>query len=112
MMHMPHPVAASDAATPVPDYDPFSSVLHLIVAREIREISEKLEALADTLVADSHFNQTYLCELQTFDYVIQHANECASLLERIAAGEDSLEAVSHVGLGVVQDRLRAALGAP
>jgi hypothetical protein len=93
----------------LPGYDPFSGVLHTVMAKEIREIRDRLEGLAEVLVGDAHFAASYLEQLQTFDYVIQHAEECINLLERIAEGQDSLEAISHVRLGAVQDRLRAAL---
>ena len=93
----------------LPGFDPFSATLHGVMAREIREIREKLEALAEVLVGDAHFAASYLEQLQTFDYVIQHADECADLLDRIAGGADSLTAIGHVRLGAVQDRLRTAL---
>jgi hypothetical protein len=90
-------------------FDPFSGVLHAVMAGEIREMRDKLEALAEVLVGDEHFAASYLEQLQTFDYLIQHADECVNLLERIAGGEDSLSAIGHVRLGAVQDRLRTAL---
>ncbi len=86
-----------------------SSVLHSVIAGELREMREKLEGLAEVLVADEHFATSYLEQLQAFDYLIQHADECVNLLDRIAGGEDSMSAISHVRLGAVQDRLRAAL---
>ena len=52
---------------------------------------------------------SFLEQLQSFDYLIQHADECANLMDRIAAGENSLEAIKHVRLGAVQERLRIAL---
>lgn len=94
---------------PIACYDPLSDMLHGIMAREIREIRERLESLAEVLVGDQHFVTHYLEQLQTFDYVIQHANECSDLLERIAEGEDSLNAIAHIRLGAVQERVRAAL---
>ena len=104
------PIPAQDQDTrALPGYDPFSGVLHSVMAGELREMRDKLEALAEVLVCDEHFAATYLEQLQTFDYLIQHADECVNLLERIAGGEDSLSAISHVRLGAVQDRLRAAL---
>lgn len=96
-------------AQALPGYDPFSAVLHSVIAREIREIREKLEGLAEVLVGDEHFVTSYLEQLQAFDYLIQHADECVNLLERIAGGEDSLTAINHVRLGAVQQRLRQAL---
>ncbi|WP_213981700.1 hypothetical protein [Sphingomonas sp. dw_22] len=104
------PVSSPDQDTqPSPGYDPYSGVLHAVMAGEIREMRDKLEALAAVLVSDEHFAAAYLEQLQTFDYLIQHADECVILLERIAGGEDSLSAIGHVRLGAVQDRLRNAL---
>ena len=108
MSCLPVPSHDQDAQA-VPGYDPFSGVLHSVMAGELREMRDKLEALAGVLVADEHFAATYLEQLQTFDYLIQHADECVNLLERIAGGENSLSAISHVRLGAVQDRLRTAL---
>jgi hypothetical protein len=103
------PMSEPMSPQPMPGYDPFSGVLHSVMAREIREIREKLEGLAEVLVCDEHFAANYLEQLQAFDYLIQHADECVNLLDRIAGGEDSLSAISHVRLGAVQDRLRMAL---
>ncbi|MGK6356671.1 hypothetical protein ACMGDH_15775 [Sphingomonas sp. DT-207] len=104
------PVAAnSDAMDPLPGFDPYSAVLHSVMAGELREMRDRLESLAEVLVGDPHFASAYLEQLQTFDYLIQHADECVNLLERIAGGQDSLTAIGHVRLGAVQDRLRAAL---
>lgn len=97
------------SATPV-DFDPFSMQLHRVMAVEMREIREQLEGLAQVLVVDDHFVTAYIEQLQSFDYLIQHAEECANLMDRIALGENSLEAVKHVRLGAVQERLRIALG--
>lgn len=98
-----------DGAEPAAGYDPYSGLLHSVIAGELREMRDMLEGLAEVLVGDAHFAATYLEQLQSFDYLIQHADECVNLLERIAAGEDSLTAIGHVRLHAVQDRLRAAL---
>jgi hypothetical protein len=103
------PLSSPAPAHALPGYDPFSSLLHGVMAGELREIREKLEALAEVLVGDEHFAAHYLEQLQSFDYLVQHADECANLLDRIAAGENSLEAIGHVRLGAVQERLRDAL---
>lgn len=92
-----------------PGGDPYSRVLHSVMAGELREMRDRLEALAAVLVGDEHFAHAYLEQLQTFDYLIQHADECVNLLERIAGGEDSLSAISHIRLGAVQQRMRDAL---
>ena len=108
MSGLPIPLQDQDAER-LPAQDPFSGVLHAVMAGELREMRDKLEALADVLVRDEHFAACYLEHLQTFDYLIQHADECVNLLDRIAGGEDSLSAIGHVRLGAVQDRLRTAL---
>lgn len=108
MSCMPVP-AQSSPAQPLPGYDPYSGALHTVIAGEIREMRDMLEKLAEVLVSDEHFAASYLEQLQSFDYLIQHADECVGLLERIAGGEDSLSAIGHVRLGAVQDRLRTAL---
>lgn len=108
MSYMPTPSQPQDAV-PMPGYDPFSSLLHTVIAKEIREMRDKLEGLSMELVEDEYFATNFLEQLQTFDYLIQHAEECVNLLDRIAAGENSLEAIGHVRLGAVQERLRIAL---
>lgn len=102
--------AKSDTAEALHGFDPYSGVLHSVMAGELREMGAMLERLAEVLISDEHVAATYLEQLQSFDYLIQHADECANLLERIAAGEDSLTAIGHVRLAEVQDRLRAAIG--
>jgi hypothetical protein len=108
MSFLPLPVQPAPLG-PVPGYDPYSSTLHSVIAGELREMRDMLEKLAEVLVGDEHFAASYLEQLQSFDYLIQHADECVNLLERIAGGEDSLTAIGHVRLGAVQDRLRSAL---
>lgn len=105
------PVQAPDAAEAIPGYDPYANVLHGVIAGELREMRDMLEKLAEVLVCDEHFASTYLEQLQSFDYLIQHADECVNLLDRVAGGEDSLSAIGHVRLGAVQERLRTALKA-
>lgn len=109
MAYLPLESARGTGASPIPGYDPFSALLHTVMATELRDIRERLEALAEVLVGDAYFVDSYVEELQAFDYLIQHADECSNLLQRIAAGENSLEAINHVRLGAVQERLRAAL---
>ena len=103
------PSITTQDGTPVTAFDPFSGLLHGVMAAELREIREQLEGLAEVLVADEHFVTSFLEQLQSFDYLIQHADECANLMDRIAAGENSVEAIKHVRLGAVQERLRIAL---
>ncbi|NIJ20794.1 hypothetical protein FHS95_002486 [Sphingomonas naasensis] len=94
---------------PLPGYDPYAVALHSVIAGELREMRDMLEKLAEALVADEQFAQAHIEQLQSFDYLIQHTDECANLLERVASGEDSLNAISHVRLAEVQERLRDAL---
>lgn len=109
MAFLPPASACNAAGEPLPGYDPYSCVLHAVIAKEIREVIEKIESLAGVMVADEHFTSHYMEQLQDFDYLVQHAEECANLLDRIAQGEQSLAAISQVRLGAVQERLRAAL---
>jgi hypothetical protein len=97
------------AADTLPGTDPYSGALHAVMAGELREMGAMLERLAEVLISDEHIAATYLEQLQSFDYLIQHADECANLMERIAAGEDTLTAICHIRLAEVQDRVRAAI---
>ena len=101
--------AQSHSVEPLPGYDPYSGALHSVMAGELREIRDMLEKLAEVLVADEQFAHAHIEQLQSFDYLIQHSDECANLLERIANGEDSLTAIGHVRLAEVQARIRDAL---
>ena len=96
-------------ANPLPGYDPFADALHSVIAGELREMREKLEKLAEVLVADEQLAQNYIEQLQSFDYLIQHTDECANLLQRVVDGEDTLSAINGVRLAEVQIRLRDAL---
>lgn len=88
---------------------PAETSLCAAVAEEIRGVRALIERLAETLVADERFAMDYLDQLQTFDLVIQHADESADLLERVAQGHSIADAIDRVRLRVVQDRLRAAV---
>ncbi|EIZ78704.1 hypothetical protein WSK_2752 [Novosphingobium sp. Rr 2-17] len=89
--------------------DHLAASLYAAIATEIREVRMLIEHLADTLVSDEAFAMAYIEQLQTFDLVIQRADESADLLDRMAGGSKSLDAVSKVRLGIVQDKLRSAL---
>jgi hypothetical protein len=102
-------ISMSNNASPVA-FDPLSAVLHNVLAGELREIRTRLEALAEVLVCDEYFATNFLEQLQSFDYLVQHADECAGLLDRFGAGESAHEAIQHIRLGAVQERLRQALG--
>ena len=79
------------------------------VADEIRSVRSHIEQLAETIVSDERFATDYLDQLQVFDLIIQCADESADLLERVSSGLSVPEALGHVRLTVVQDRLRAAI---
>ncbi|OWK33092.1 hypothetical protein SPMU_14380 [Sphingomonas mucosissima] len=70
---------------------------------------ELLEQLSMLLVEDEHFTTNHLEGLQMFDLLIQCTDESAAVLDRMAAGAKSHDAIAPVRLTVVQDRLRAAL---
>ena len=93
------------------EIDNLAVTLCAAVAEEIRDVRALIEALAEVLTADEYLAITYTEQLQTFDLLIQRAQEAADLLERVANGTRSLEAIEHVRLTLVQDRLRAALKA-
>lgn len=93
------------------DIDHLASPLFAAIATEIRDVRQLIEHLANILVSDESFAMVYLEELQTFDLVIQRADESADLLDRMASGSKTLDALSRVRLGVVQDKLRNALQA-
>ncbi len=104
------PVPAQPAQVePLPGYDPYADALHSVIAGELREMRDMLEQLAEVLVADEQFAHAHMEQLQSFDYLIQHTDECAKLLERVAGGDDAMSAISHVRLAEVQQRLREAL---
>lgn len=79
------------------------------LADEIRAMRGRIEQLAELLAADPRFAADYLEQFQAFDFIVQHADESARLLDRVAQGHSISDAVGQVRLAVVQDRLRAAL---
>ena len=96
-------VATSEMSRP-------QAALFAAVAQEMRVARGLLEELAAVLIADERFVADYLDELQAFDLIVQHVDESATLLERIARGQATAEAIEGVRLTVIQQRLRAALG--
>lgn len=80
------------------------------VAQELRETRRLVEELAGVLVADERFVLDYLDQLQAFDLIVQHVDESATLLDRVANGAHPAEAIGSVRLAAVQQRLLAALG--
>ena len=89
--------------------DPLVATLHSAVAQELREIRLLVEQLAEHLLSDESFVLAHAQQLQTFDLLVQHADEAAHLLDRMAQGSHISDAVDAVRLDAVQARLRAAL---
>lgn len=89
--------------------DHLASHLHAAVAEELRHVGALLEQLSMLLVEDEHFTTNHFEQLQMFDLLIQCTGESAAVLDRMAAGAKSHDAIAPVRLTVVQDRLRAAL---
>jgi hypothetical protein len=95
----------------MPSADPLLSVLKAALAEELRDVRRLIEQIADILVSDERLAALYLEQLQSFDLIIQRAEESAALLDRIAGGTHPVEAVEGVRLSLLEDRLRAALKA-
>jgi hypothetical protein len=89
--------------------DHLSAPLCAAIANELRAIRALIERLAETLVSDEAFATAHMVELQLFDLVIQRTDESADLLDRMAAGSKTLDAIAKVRLSVVQEGLRSAL---
>jgi hypothetical protein len=89
--------------------DNLARSLHAAVADEMRLIATLLERLAETVIGDEAFAARHIDELQSFDLVIQCAEESAGVLDRLASGSPAHDAVVPVRLTAVQDRLRHAL---
>lgn len=98
----PVPAATADRRVPA---------LHRAMAHELRHVRELIEELADLLVQDPHFIENYLERLQTFDLLVQHMEEGAAILDRLAGGACSHGAIEPVRLGQVHARLHAAIAA-
>src|SRR4051812_9986307 len=91
--------------------DPLVATLHAALAAELREMRILVEQLAEQLLADEQFVINHVERLQSFDLLVQHADEAAHLLDRISQGSQVHDAIDAVRLDAVQSRLRAALGA-
>lgn len=89
--------------------DPMAAALQAAVAAEIREVRGLLDQLAELLIVDEHFTTNYLEQLQVFDLLSQYADETAAVLERLSDGHHPHAAIEPVRLGVVRERLAAAL---
>jgi hypothetical protein len=89
--------------------DPSSACLQAAIAVELRHIAALLNQLAEVLVGDEHFALHHIDQLQSFDLLVQYADENASVLDRLAQGADPHAAVARVRLTAIQDRLGAAL---
>lgn len=92
-------------------HDDLATTLCAAVAEEIRGVRMLIESVGDVLASDEYLAMNYTEQLQSFDLMIQRVDEAANVLERVARGTHSLEAVEQVRLHLVQDRLRAALKA-
>ncbi|MBB3032497.1 hypothetical protein [Alteriqipengyuania lutimaris] len=78
------------------------------IAEEIRQVGLLVEELAAVLVSDEELALKHIHRLQSFDLVIQRTGESARLLDRLASGIHSHQAIDGVCLEALQDRLRAA----
>lgn len=87
-----------------------AAALCVAVAQEMRVTRRLVEELAAVLTADARFVTEYLHQLQAFDLIVQHVDESAALLDRIAGGQRIGAAVDGIRLAAMQQRLRAALG--
>jgi nucleoid DNA-binding protein len=79
------------------------------VAQEMRAVRMLIEELAEALVSDERLATDHIGQFQTFDLVVQQAQEGADLLDRVADGQDIHAAVGLVRLDAMQARLRAAI---
>ena len=91
--------------------DQLVAKLKTALAEELREVRRLMEQIAETLTSDEQLALAHIEQLQTFDLVIQRAEESAALLDRMAGGSHPLEAIEGVRLAQVQDRLMAAVRA-
>ncbi len=86
-----------------------STALYAAIASELRRVRERVETLAEALVGDAYFVETYLEQLQAFDMIVQSTDEHAAVLDRLAQGMDVHAAIAPVRLGCVHERLRTAV---
>jgi hypothetical protein len=93
----------------MPHVDRHAASLICAIADEIRDVRALIEKLAHTLASDETFVMAYMDQFQVFDLVIQRADESADLLDRMAEGSRSHDAIDQVRLTLLQDRLRSAL---
>ncbi|WP_029623564.1 hypothetical protein [Sphingomonas sp. PAMC 26617] len=85
------------------------AALYAAMARELRRVRERVETLAEALVGDAYFVETYLEQLQAFDMIVQSTDEHAAVLDRLAQGMDVDAAIAPVRLGCVHERLHTAV---
>lgn len=93
----------------MPHSDPQSAAVYSAIAGEIRAIGQLVEQIADALVGCEELARDHIGQFQNFDLAIQCAHENAALLDRLANGEDTEEAIGSVRLTAMQNRLRAVL---
>ena len=91
--------------------DPLAISLCAALDEELRDVRSLIESISTVLVADEELALRFLDMLQNFDLIVQRADESARLLDRLAAGVCTNEAVADVRLEAMQARLRAYLRA-
>ncbi|WP_145206506.1 hypothetical protein [Sphingobium sp. B2] len=85
--------------------------LFITMAQEIADIRQLLQNLEELLMTDEDVIMKHYKDLQQFDLIIQHVDESAKLLERLADGTCSDEAIASVRLGRLRGRLQSAVSA-
>jgi hypothetical protein len=83
--------------------------LCMAIAHELHDMRRQLGALAERLCTDEAFCERHIESLQLFDALTQQSEESALLLERLADGMRSREALDLIRLGQLQQRLSDAL---
>ena len=87
----------------------FRQQLFLAMAEEIGAIRQLLQNLETVLVSDEDVILKHYQDLQHFDLIIQHVEESAKLLHRLAEGTCSHEAIENVRLARLKGVFQAAV---
>jgi len=87
----------------------FRQQLFLAMAEEIGAIRQLLQNLETVLVSDEDVILKHYQDLQQFDLIIQHVDESAKLLHRLADGTCSHEAIETVRLARLKGVFQAAV---
>lgn len=85
------------------------AAVYAAIAGEIRTMAQIVEQIADALVCSEQLGNDHIRQFQNFDLVVQYAHENAALLDRLAQGTNTDEAIGSVRLTAMQNRLRANL---